>query len=144
MLYLIEKIMKIAIPIWNDRVSPVLDTARELLVVEQDRDGQQVRNTMVLPESSLPYKARLIGSNGISALICGAVSRGLEMMLTNEGIRVIPWVRGKVDNIISAYYSGNLNQQGFRLPGCGRGRQGRRRRRGRFYREDNFGKYFGG
>jgi predicted Fe-Mo cluster-binding NifX family protein len=138
------RVMKIAIPIWNDRVSPVLDTARELLVVEQDSDGRQARNTMALPDSSLMYKARLIGSNGIGALICGAVSRRLEMMLTNEGIRVIPWVRGEIDSIISAYLNGNLNQQSFRLPGCGRGRRGGRRRRGRFYRKDNFVKYFGG
>lgn len=131
-------IMKIAIPIWEGRVSPVLDTARQLLVVDV-KDGQEASRTAVdIPLMHIVQMAGFVRDLGVDTVICGAISRQLETMLATLGIRIIPWLRGEVDEVLSAHVNGNL-QDGYFLPGCGRGR-GRRGRRGRWGRGGGFGR----
>jgi predicted Fe-Mo cluster-binding NifX family protein len=131
--------MKIAIPIWEGRVSPVLDTARQLLIVDVE-DGQETSRTAVdIPLMHIVQMARFVRDLGVDTVICGAISRQLEMMLATLGIRIIPWLRGEVDEVLSAHANGNLQDGYFFLPGCGRGR-GRRGRRGRWGRGGGFGR----
>jgi len=93
--------MKVAIPIWNGRVSPVMDTACRLLVVDF-ADGREVsRETWDIPQ---------------------VIRFG-----------------GDVDEIIAAYAGGALQNDNYRLPGCGRQRrQGRGQYRGQ---RTGFGRY---
>ncbi|MEA2031612.1 MAG: dinitrogenase iron-molybdenum cofactor biosynthesis protein [candidate division Zixibacteria bacterium] len=124
--------MKIAIPIWNGRVSPVMDTARQLLIAEID-DGLEVSRTVVdIPQTNISHLANFISGHRIDTLICGAISHQLEQMLAASGIRINPWFRGNVDKVIAAHSAGILQDDNFLLPGCGRGRRrGRGGRRGR-------------
>ena len=124
--------MKVAIPIWNGRVSPVMDTACRLLVVKF-ADGREVsRETWDIPQVIIPYRVSFLADRGIDVLICGAISYQFEQMLAISGIKPMPWFGGDVDEIIAAYASGALQNDNYRLPGCGRRRrQGRGRCRGR-------------
>jgi predicted Fe-Mo cluster-binding NifX family protein len=127
--------MKIAIPIWEGRVSPVMDTAQQLLVVEV-RDGRERSRTLEsMPRLHPVHLVRFIGDLGIDLVICGSVSRQLEWLLELSGTKVIPWIRGNVDKILTAYASGDLQDGSFSLPGCrsrfGPQRRGRRRGQGR-------------
>lgn len=131
--------MKIAISIWDGRVSPVMDTAGQLLVVELDNGQEISRNPAPLPQADVLQRARFINGLGIDMLICGAISRPFEMMLNRLGVRVNPWVRGEADQIIQAYSNGSLQSEIFNLPGCGRGR-GRGLRRGRCGQGRGFGR----
>jgi len=116
----------IGIPVWNNRVSPVLDSAGQLLVVDFEDGSETSRRKIDLAEPFLAQKVRRICQAGIDTIICGAVSRHLEMMLTASGIEVIPWVRGEVNDILEAHLAGSLEREAFHLPGCFR----RRERRG--------------
>ncbi|MBN2225920.1 MAG: hypothetical protein JW763_01005 [candidate division Zixibacteria bacterium] len=137
--------MKIAIPIWNNRVSPVMDSAGRLLLIEIDNGAIGARSLIDIPPLHPVQMARFIVDLGIDRLICGAISHRLQMMLTTSGLNVLPWVRGQVDDIITAFINGNLQNQDFYLPGCRRG--GHRRGRGcgrrygmghgRFYLEES-------
>ena len=131
--------MKVAIPIWNGRVSPVMDTACRLLVVDF-ADGREIsRETLDIPQVIIPYRVSFLADRGINVLICGAISHQFEQMLAVSGIKPIPWFGGDVDEIIAAYAGGALINDNYRLPGCGqRRRQGRGRRRGR---RTGFGRY---
>lgn len=123
---------KVAIPIWNERVSPVLDTARRLLVVEFTNDQEVSRETLDIPQVNIPYRVSFFTDRGIDVLICGAISHQFEQMLSVSGIKPIPWFGGDVDEIITAYASGSLQNDNYRLPGCGQfNRRRRYRRRGR-------------
>ncbi len=137
--------MKIAIPIWNDRVSPVMDSAGRLMVVEINNGAVDSKVLIDIPQLHPVQKVRFIVNQGIDRLICGAISHRLQMMLTASGLTIMPWVKGQVEDIIAAFINGNLQNQDFYLPGCGRG--GRRRGRGcgrhhsighgRFYLEES-------
>ncbi len=130
--------MIIGIPIWTDRISPVLDTALKLLVVDT-QNGQEIsRKFLDFPPLHPMHRAGFIASAGIEVVICGALSRPLEQMLVASGIEVYPYVTGNVERVIAAFSNGELDQDHFILPGC-RGRRGRGRMRWRQGRRVGFG-----
>ena len=131
--------MKIAIPTWNDRVSPVFDTSSRLLVVEVDEEKECSRFETDISEHFLPSKIMRLTGLGIDTLICGAISRPLTYMITTAGIKLIPWISGQVEDVLQTFLKGNLFDPLFIMPGCtgrwgkgpgGRHGQGRGRRRG--------------
>jgi len=134
--------MRIALPIWDGRISPVFDVARHLLLVDLEGGIQIRQGQEVLTQTNPAARAECLADLGVDVLICGAISWPLEAMLTNAGIRVMPYVCGQVDQILRAFASGQLNVQDFLMPGC-RGRGGRRFRgpRGRFRGRHGRGKY---
>lgn len=126
-------VMRIAIPTWRGRVSPVFDAARNLLLVDA-QDGREIRReeTTVEP-ADLVARAKRVAQLGTDLLICGAISWPLEATLVSTGVGVISQTCGPVEEVLRAFLSGQLTQQAFLMPGC-RGRRRRlrgRRRRGR-------------
>lgn len=126
--------MKIAVPVWNDCVSTVLDFADCLLVVDCESGRMHNRTIVDLTGTTGAEKIVRLKSLGIRVLLCGAVSRPMEQMITAAGIEIIPFLRGRADIVIDAYLAGKLFEPGFMLPGCRRGGgygQGRGMGRGR-------------
>ena len=123
--------MKVAIPIWNERVSPVMDTACRLLVVEIV-GGQEISRTIVdIPQADIHHRATFLSGLGIDVLICGAISQQFEQIIAASGIKMHPWYCGRGNEIIAAYSNGTLQNGSFLSPGCRRQQQRRRRGRSR-------------
>jgi predicted Fe-Mo cluster-binding NifX family protein len=131
--------MRVAVPVWHDKVSPVLDTASKLLVVEMGDQGEAGRFEIPLDERGLPQKCSRIRRSGVEVLICGAVSRPFSGMLSASGIQLIPDISGTTEDVLQAWRLGGLSHARFLMPGCkwrGSGRpasqggQGKRKRRG--------------
>jgi predicted Fe-Mo cluster-binding NifX family protein len=121
--------MKVAITIWNDRVSPVLDTARRLKIVALDNGQRTSEDHIDIPDFNSFQRAQFIRDLGVDILICGAVSHQLEMLLKRAKINVISWIRGNIDDIISACSRNNLNGKIHRMPGYHHRRRGQGRGR---------------
>lgn len=117
--------MRIAIPIWGDKVSPLLDTASRLLVVELGDAGETSRYQILLDEDNISRRSLRIGSLNIDTLICGAVSRPFFRMLISYGLEIIPDISGDPENILQAYLKGNIFHSRFMMPGCRRRKYGR-------------------
>jgi len=124
--------MRIAIPIWQSRVSPVFDAARRLLIVDVEEGRETARTEETISEISPPRKARRLRELGVDVLICGAVSRPLAALIAQSGVRVVPWIAGDVEEVLKYYIDGRMPDPRFLMPGCGRywGRGGRRHGRG--------------
>ncbi len=120
--------MKTAIPIWNGRVSPVMDTACHLLVTEIDTGKEISRTIITLPPTNASQRASFLSGLGIDTLICGAISYQLNQMLKSWGIRTYPWIRGEVEEVIAAHSAGAIQNDKYLLPGCGRRRRRERMR----------------
>ena len=126
--------MKIALPVWEGRVSPVFDTARSLLLVDCDDSVEMGRSEETLAERLAPRRAAKMMDLGVNVLICGAISRPLAWMLASYGIQVVPFVSGDAEEVLSTYLSGGLQDPNiaprFLMPGCRqrrfRGRRGQR------------------
>jgi len=123
--------MKIAIPHWQGRVSPVLDTAGKLLLLEAGPSGSVGHEDVPLLSADPARRAMELLRWGVEVVVCGAVSRPLEMALASAGVTVVPNVCGAVEDVLAAFLSGQLDAERFSMPGC-RGRRcrfrgGRRR-----------------
>lgn len=106
---------RIAIPVFQNRVSPVLDWSTRILIFEPMEDRkmrQKLRNAH--PLALVDHLEELL----IHVLICGGISAHLFTLVKNRGIRVIPWVAGDVDEVITAFLDGRLPGEGFSMPGC--------------------------
>ncbi len=126
--------MRIGIPIWNGRVSPVLDTAERVVVVDTEGAAGRAHEEVALEPLRLPLRAARIAELHLDLLVCGAVSRPLAEMLAAAGVPLEPWVAGELDDVIDALSNGRLDAPRYRMPGCcrrGPGGRGRRNQRGR-------------
>ena len=121
---------KIAIPEWNGRVSPVFDTASELLIVETAGNEPVERRTEPITETLILQRVNRLKELDIDLLLCGSISNPLRRMVEGAGIQVVPWLSGPVEEILTAYLGGSLGNGNFAMP-RGRGRGGRRHRGGR-------------
>ena len=116
--------MRVAIPVFDDRVSPVFDAGRRVVLVDIE-GGREIRRTVqIIEEPELGPRARRVAELGADVLICGAISRPLETMLLSAGVEVIPQTCGSLEAVIRAFLSGRLTERAFMMPGsCGRRRR---------------------
>jgi predicted Fe-Mo cluster-binding NifX family protein len=119
--------MKIALPEWNGRISPVFDTAGRLVVVRIEDGAEAGRESVLITEQRPGPRAMMLLQAGISTLICGAVSNGMARAVEAAGIGIIPWIAGEIDDVVAAYTAGRLDMPVYRMPGCGGGRMRRQR-----------------
>lgn len=118
--------MKIALAVWNGRISPVFDVSRDLLVVDIE-DGCVVDRIHVHFSNDQPmHKIRRLVEMEVSMLLCGAVSRQLAASLEANGIRLMAFVSGEVESVIAAYVKGKLPSPEMSMPGCCPARKRRR------------------
>ncbi len=123
-------VMKVAIPHWQGRVSPVFDVAGNVLVVEVDDGVEQARRDVVFDVEDPQGRTARLTESGANVLVCGAISRPLETAISAAGIEVIPQTCGDMECVLAAFIGGRLDQGAFLMPGCcGRRRQLRARRR---------------
>ena len=111
--------MRIAIPVWNGRVSPVFDVARTICVADLDDEVGEAspRATHALnpvrPVSTLT-------DLDIDLLVCSAISAPLASAVSVSGIGVISDICGSLDEIITALLAGGDDLEALRSPGSRR------------------------
>ena len=113
--------MRIAVPYWQGRVSPVFDVARNILLVEVQNGLELRRNKKPLVQKDLLGRAKRVSQFGVDVLICGAISRLSELTLSSLEVKVIAYICGPVEDVIKAFLSDRLTENSFLMPGC-RGR----------------------
>jgi wyosine [tRNA(Phe)-imidazoG37] synthetase (radical SAM superfamily) len=110
--------MKVALPIWGHRLSPVLDFAHRLLVVEIKNGAVTQRwYRLMNPQLSSFSQAAVLSDLGIGVLICGSISLDLANMIRTSGTRIVPFITGEVEEILQAYLNNTLSDPRFRMPG---------------------------
>jgi predicted Fe-Mo cluster-binding NifX family protein len=117
--------VKVALTIWKNRISPVFDAARQVIVLEII-DGLVVERIYTNLGPEWPYsRASLLSKKGVDVLICGAISLEFRQMLEACGIKVIPFITGELNRVLKAYLNGDLLRSAYFMPGYGRGRRKR-------------------
>jgi predicted Fe-Mo cluster-binding NifX family protein len=109
---------RVAIAVWRGCVSTTLDFASSLLVVDMDGQKEAARKQVRLGGSSPQATALTLEEQGVRVVICGAISRSLEYSLEMRGMKVVPFVSGVVDDVISAFARGTLDDGRFLMAGC--------------------------
>lgn len=111
-------IMRIAIPLWQGRVSPVFDEANRILLVDILERQEQHRQEEILTARNPFERAQLLPKLGVDLLICGMISQTQQTALASAGIRIIPCICGAMEEVIAAFLHGRLENGALLMPGC--------------------------
>jgi len=112
--------MNIAMTIWGNRISPVFDASKKVLVVEVE-DGK-ITNELVFITDPGRFEVfkEMVQERRIELLLCGAVCSFGLARLKSLGIEVVPFLTGEVSEILMKYLTGEEVTE-FAMPGCRRG-----------------------
>jgi len=110
--------MKVVLTVWENHISPVADSARQLLVVEVENRTIRGKRTEWLNTDSLFYSARRLADLEVKIFICGAISDFFASLVEGYGIRLIPFIRGEADEVLDAYLEDSLRSPRFLMTGC--------------------------
>lgn len=119
--------MRVAIPLWQGRVSPVFDEASRILLVDVVENQEKSRQEESLAVRNPFERAQMLPKLGVKLLICGMISQTQQTALASAGIRIIPHICGSMEEVIAALLDGRIERGALRMPGC----RGRRRMRNR-------------
>jgi predicted Fe-Mo cluster-binding NifX family protein len=112
--------MKIAIPQWEGRISPVFDVALSFLLIDIEGGREVQRQEKRLHGADTLVRIAELLRFGINIVICGAISRPIEARLVGSGVQVIGFTCGMVDDVVAAYLNGKVVERTFAMPGCRR------------------------
>ena len=110
--------MKVALTVWNGRISPVFDVSRKILVLDIRNGVVAGRREEAIEGIDPAQKAGKLAEWQVRELICGAVSRPLAGLFAAYGIRTIPFIAGDAEEVIEAYLARKLPNRSMAMPGC--------------------------
>jgi predicted Fe-Mo cluster-binding NifX family protein len=117
--------MRIAIPVFGNRISPRFDFAPYIGLF--DSEGKKIIASREVCCDGWGDVERVskLKDMGTNTVICGGLPNSLLNLLTSSGIQVIPWVAGNADQALDLFLQGRLKERmvihpergGQRLPG---------------------------
>jgi len=100
--------MKIAIPIFENRVSPRFDFSPELWIIEVESGEVVSQEKFPTANLNLPKRLEQITSNRIDKVICGGIDGLSRNQLGSRGIDVVQDVIGDADIVFDLFMRGRL------------------------------------
>lgn len=110
--------MKVALTVWENRISPLFDSAGTLLVA--DIEGRGIKNKRLEPfEYKSPFsRVERLAELGVDVLICGGISDFYANLIEARRIQIVPFATGAADKILKAFINGHIYRKDYRMPGC--------------------------
>jgi predicted Fe-Mo cluster-binding NifX family protein len=109
--------VRIAIPIFQNRISPVLDSCKRLLIVDAEHSREVERTEVGLDDLSLTDRFRIIRNLDADVIICCAISDVMETLLKSTRVRLISGIVGEAELVIGAFFDDRLDEPRFHMPG---------------------------
>jgi predicted Fe-Mo cluster-binding NifX family protein len=109
--------VRIAIPIFKARVSPVFDTCTRILLIDFENNRQIAQKELNLDNLPLQERLQILEKNDVAVIICGGISNFFHAMLSNSNIQLISGISGNVEEVIKAHFDGRLDDPCFFMPG---------------------------
>jgi hypothetical protein len=110
--------MKMALTVWENRISPVADSARQLHVVDVEHRTILGWRTEFLDAESVFHRARRLADLEVKIFICGAISDFFASLVEGYGIWLIPFICGEADEVLDAYMEDFLRSPRLMMTGC--------------------------
>ena len=100
--------MKVAIPMFNSRVSPRFDFAAKILIATIESGKISERQEYALTNIHQIKRSSLLCELGVKVLICGGISSFCHRLIIDNGIRVIPMIQGEIKEVLNDFIAGSL------------------------------------
>jgi len=104
--------MKIAIPLFNGRISPRFDFSPEMWVVTVENGVLVEQERFPVTNLNLTQRLDQITSKGVDKVICGGIDRSSLDQLGNRGVEVVPDIMGDAELAFNLFMRGRL-RSGF-------------------------------
>lgn len=108
---------RIAIPVFNSRISPVFDSCRRVLLVDLEHNREIKRAEITFEDFSELGRLTMLSRLGVTRVICAGISQSLHDKLTAAKISPITGIVGEVSEVLSAFKSDRLRDPRFYMPG---------------------------
>mgnify|MGYP002630601282 CR=1 FL=1 len=93
--------MKIALTIWGNRISPVFDSAKTLMIVDLENLKTSDRVYKRFDPQDLKQILPILEKYKIDILICGAITDDRSVFIEQNGSVLIPFIFGNTDKILA-------------------------------------------
>lgn len=111
--------MKVALTVWEGRISPLFDATRMLLLARVDHHRKIAERRLEPFDCGSDFsRVSRLSRLGVDVLICGGISRFFMNFIQARNIRILPFCAGRVEEVLQAYIEGTLLSDRFRMPGC--------------------------
>jgi predicted Fe-Mo cluster-binding NifX family protein len=100
--------MKIAIPLFGNKVSPRFDLSPELWIITENKGELVHQEKISMAGLNIPQRIERLSLNGITKLICGGIHDFSLDQLKNRGIDVFHNVIGEADIALNYFLKGEL------------------------------------
>jgi predicted Fe-Mo cluster-binding NifX family protein len=109
--------VKIAITIWGNRISPVFDSARTLMIAQVENlkiinrryEDFHLKNTDQIPSS--------LNDLQIDILICGAITDAQVKAVEKAGIQLVSFISGNIEKVLMSLLKKPHGMSEFLMPG---------------------------
>ena len=108
---------RLAIPVFETRVSPVLDSCQRMVVVDIEEGREIRRQELTLEKMSVHERIEVLARWGIRKIICAGVSDVMCRFLAGKNIALVSGIAGELEKIINAYICNRLDNACFIMPG---------------------------
>jgi predicted Fe-Mo cluster-binding NifX family protein len=110
-------LVKLAVTVWGNRISPVFDAASTLLVAEiTDKKISGQHYTAFDPQSPTDL-IHTLKKNHVTTLVCGAISKTPASLILDQHIHLIPFVTGNVRQFLDSFALNQTVEKKYRMPG---------------------------
>jgi predicted Fe-Mo cluster-binding NifX family protein len=123
--------MKIAIPVFQTKISPRFDSTQDFILLQIEQSNVMKRDTLHTGGWSLSAKINQLVLLGVDTLICGGIDLASMQQLNFNGIKIYSWITGEVEDAVTCFLNQGL-ESGIIL-----GTDGRRKDRWRFCTKRN-------
>ena len=118
--------MRLAIPIFRSRISPVLDFSTKCLIISIEQGKEIGRDEICLTGLTNQRRVERLKDARVNTIICAGISLPLQKMLVLAGLDVLFGIVGSVDEVLNAYHKGKLQDRRFMMPGFNQYRRAKR------------------
>lgn len=112
--------MKVAISVWENRVSPLFDAAGHILLVSGQKAHNWKQELLTVDSLTVFQRLGLLRKLKVDLFICGGITVSILEQVRNIPIQTIPFICGNVDTIIEAVMKGKDLRAMFSMPGHSR------------------------
>jgi predicted Fe-Mo cluster-binding NifX family protein len=119
--------MRVAIPVYNKRVSPRFGYTRDFLIVDLE-GGKEIDRRMLTMEIDQPGQiADHLAKQGVSLILSGGMNPYFQEQFRRRNIGVIWGLIGDPNDVLTTYLDGRVFSGMGPCPARGRRRRSRRR-----------------
>ncbi|MCF8092504.1 MAG: NifB/NifX family molybdenum-iron cluster-binding protein [Desulfotignum sp.] len=109
--------MKLAVTVWGNRISPVFDAARTLLVAEiENKKISRQFYTSFDPQSPADM-VNVLKKNQVNLLVCGAISNTFADLIADHDIQLISFVTGNTRQFLDSFAGSRTVKKIHMMPG---------------------------